>query len=90
MTTYSPDLNPMDHSVWSILEFRACTKPHNTSDSLYQSLLREWGILKPKLLFDIYRRRRPLPLLVKEASEMNLKDPLGLAKRSPDGRRKRK
>ncbi|GFS57501.1 DDE_3 domain-containing protein [Trichonephila clavipes] len=25
---YSTALNPMDYSVWSILEYRTCTKPH--------------------------------------------------------------
>ena len=24
---YSPDLNPMDYSIWSILETKACAKP---------------------------------------------------------------
>ncbi|GFY08413.1 DDE_3 domain-containing protein [Trichonephila clavipes] len=48
MTTYSPALNPMDYSVWSVLESLACTKPHKTLDSLKQVLLREWGILKVK------------------------------------------
>jgi inhibitor of nuclear factor kappa-B kinase subunit alpha len=40
---YSPDLNPMDYSVWSILEARACAKPHKNLESLRQSLLREWA-----------------------------------------------
>uniref|UniRef100_A0A914MLI1 Tc1-like transposase DDE domain-containing protein n=1 Tax=Meloidogyne incognita TaxID=6306 RepID=A0A914MLI1_MELIC len=31
---YSPDLNPMDYSVWSILESRACAKPHKSLESL--------------------------------------------------------
>ncbi|GBM01374.1 hypothetical protein AVEN_135796-1 [Araneus ventricosus] len=43
---YSPDLNPMDCSVWSILEYRACTKPHKSLDSLKQSIQREWDRLK--------------------------------------------
>ncbi|GFS65547.1 uncharacterized protein TNCV_2469301 [Trichonephila clavipes] len=38
---YTPDLNPMDYSVRSILESRACSKSHKTLDSLKQSLLRE-------------------------------------------------
>ncbi|GFW62656.1 hypothetical protein TNCV_2624191 [Trichonephila clavipes] len=46
MITYSPALNPMDYSVWSVLEYKVCTKPHKTLDSLKQSLLREWGKLK--------------------------------------------
>ncbi|GFX22488.1 hypothetical protein TNCV_2784251 [Trichonephila clavipes] len=36
----------MNYSVWSILESKAYTKPHKTLDSLKQSLLREWGVLK--------------------------------------------
>lgn len=40
---YSPDLNPMDYSVWAILEARACATPHKNLDSLRHSLLREWN-----------------------------------------------
>lgn len=39
---YSPDLNPMDYSIWSILEARACAKPHSSLESLKLSLLAEW------------------------------------------------
>jgi hypothetical protein len=39
---YSPDLNPMDYSIWSILEARDCAKPHKSLESLKQSLLQEW------------------------------------------------
>ncbi|KAI6648521.1 hypothetical protein LOD99_8153 [Oopsacas minuta] len=39
---YSPDLNPMDYSVWSILENKACSVSHNTVSSLKISLCREW------------------------------------------------
>jgi inhibitor of nuclear factor kappa-B kinase subunit alpha len=45
---YSPDLNPMDYSVWSILEARACAKPHKSLESLKQSLRREWDRLSPE------------------------------------------
>ncbi|GFY04482.1 DDE_3 domain-containing protein [Trichonephila clavipes] len=38
--------NPMDCSVWSNLESRACTKPHKTLDSLKQSFVRECDRLK--------------------------------------------
>ena len=38
----SPDLNPMDYSVWSILEEKACAKSHLNIDSLKASLQREW------------------------------------------------
>ncbi|KAI6655895.1 hypothetical protein LOD99_1629 [Oopsacas minuta] len=39
---YSPDLNPMDYSVWSILENKVCSVSHNTASSLKISLCREW------------------------------------------------
>ena len=39
---YSPDLNPMDYSVWSILEARACSKPHKNLEALKHSLTEQW------------------------------------------------
>jgi len=42
---YSPDLNPMDYSIWSILEARACAKPHKSLEALKSSLRREWDRL---------------------------------------------
>jgi ''Paired box'' domain. len=45
---YSPDLNPMDYSVWSILEARACATRHKSLESLKQSLRREWDRLSPE------------------------------------------
>lgn len=47
---YSPDLNPMDYSIWSILEARACAKRHKNVESLKQSLRREWDRLTPEEL----------------------------------------
>ena len=38
----SPDLNPMDFSIWSIFEKNACAKAHTNIESLKKSLLREW------------------------------------------------
>ena len=34
----SPDLNPMDYSVWSILEEKACAKSHYNVESLKRAL----------------------------------------------------
>ncbi|KAM8719039.1 hypothetical protein ACLKA7_011702 [Drosophila subpalustris] len=45
---YSPDLNPMDYSVWSILEARSYAKPHKSLEALKQSLLLEWDRLSPE------------------------------------------
>ena len=38
----SPDLNPMDYSIWSILEKKACSTRHNTVDSLKRALKKAW------------------------------------------------
>lgn len=39
---YSPDLNPMDYSLWSILESRACASKHKNIDALKATLTKEW------------------------------------------------
>ena len=46
----SPDLNPMDFSVWSILESKACKKIHHTVDDLKRSLCRAWNEIPQKQL----------------------------------------
>ena len=38
----SPDLNPMDYSLWCNLEARVCAKPHKSLKSLKTSLMKEW------------------------------------------------
>ena len=38
----SPDLNPMDFSLWSILEAKACSKVHRTVKDLKRSLELAW------------------------------------------------
>lgn len=38
----SPDLNPMDFSVWSILEADACASSHGSVDALKRSLEKAW------------------------------------------------
>ncbi|KAI6646054.1 hypothetical protein LOD99_9502 [Oopsacas minuta] len=45
-----PDLNHLDFSVWSILESSACSKSHNSIESLRQSLTREWAKIPQKML----------------------------------------
>ena len=39
---FSPDLNLVDYSIWSILEARICAKPHKNLVPLKQSLQRGW------------------------------------------------
>jgi hypothetical protein len=50
---YSPDLNPMDYSVWSILEAKACAKPHKTIESLKRALLKAWDEIPLETLVKI-------------------------------------
>ena len=38
----SPDLNPLDYSIWSILEEKACQKPHPNVESLKRALKKAW------------------------------------------------
>ena len=38
----SPDLKPMDFSMWSIFESRACRKPHQNTNALKIALLDKW------------------------------------------------
>jgi hypothetical protein len=52
----SPDLNPMDFSIWSILEARACANPHKSVESLINALKREWEKLDQETI-----RRRSTP-----------------------------
>ena len=47
----SPDLNPMDFCVWSVLEKNVCRNPHSTVEALKQTLKREWA----KLSMDVLR-----------------------------------
>uniref|UniRef100_A0A914BWI9 Uncharacterized protein n=1 Tax=Acrobeloides nanus TaxID=290746 RepID=A0A914BWI9_9BILA len=38
----SSDLNPLDYAVWSILEEKACQKPHPNVESLKKALKKAW------------------------------------------------
>ena len=38
----SPDLNPMDFSIWEVLDKAATYKSHKTIDSLKKSLKKAW------------------------------------------------
>lgn len=45
---YSPDLNPLDFSIWSMLESKACAKPHNSIEGLKRSLKKAWNKISIK------------------------------------------
>ena len=43
-------MNPLDFSVWSILESKVCRTPHDSLDNLKLELLREWALIPQKVL----------------------------------------
>jgi len=38
----SPDLSPMDYSIWGILQEEACSNPHQSVQALKESLIKAW------------------------------------------------
>ena len=46
----SPDLNSLDYSIWSILEKRVCSTPHQTLESLKAKLMKEWDTIPQETL----------------------------------------
>ncbi len=46
----SPDLNPMDFSLWSILEQRACAKSHKSVVALKISLKKAWAKIPKEVI----------------------------------------
>lgn len=49
----SPDLNPLDYSVWSILESKVGTKTYDNIGSLKAALVKAWDEISVDLLADI-------------------------------------
>ena len=47
---WSPDLNSLDYSIWSILEKRVCSTPHQTLESLKAKLIKEWDAIPQEML----------------------------------------
>jgi hypothetical protein len=44
---YSPDLNPLDFSVWSVLQQKVQATPHTSLAALRRSITREWNRMSP-------------------------------------------
>ena len=58
---YSPDLNPLDYSVWSVLEAKACSKRHANLESLKAFLQKAWDEIDEEYLritVDAFPKRR--------------------------------
>jgi hypothetical protein len=46
----SPDLNPLDYSIWNELKRRACVKKHETVEALKRSLQRAWNQIPQEMI----------------------------------------
>ncbi|PIC28734.1 hypothetical protein B9Z55_020552 [Caenorhabditis nigoni] len=46
----SPDLNPLDYSVWGVLQNKVCARPHANIEALKKSLTEEWDKLSVQYL----------------------------------------
>ncbi|KAK0407761.1 hypothetical protein QR680_003576 [Steinernema hermaphroditum] len=56
----SPDLNPLDFAVWSIMEQKACAVRHKSIDSLKRALEKAWDEITPEMIASIlhsFRKR---------------------------------
>jgi len=49
----SPDLNPMDYAIWSILQEKACKKPHPNVESLKRALKKAWNEITLETLIKV-------------------------------------
>lgn len=47
---YSPDINPLDYSIWSILESKACAKSHKNLELLKRDLMSAWNDIDEETL----------------------------------------
>ena len=46
----SPDLNPLDYFLWSILESEACSKPSPSIEALKLKLMKTWEKIPMKIV----------------------------------------
>ena len=56
----SPDLNPMDYSIWSILQAKACASTHTSVNALKASLCKAWDEIPQETIraaIEGFRRR---------------------------------
>ena len=46
----SPDLNPLDYSIWNKLKRRACVKKHQSVESLKRALVKAWNEIPQEMI----------------------------------------
>ncbi|KAF2353956.1 hypothetical protein FHG87_015290 [Trinorchestia longiramus] len=55
----SPDLNPLDYSVWTHIENKACKIPHNSVEELKSSGNRSWTTMRKNYSLKVCKSFRP-------------------------------
>ena len=56
----SPDINPLDYSIWAVVENEVCNKPHPSGAALQASITKAWGKMSEAFIKDTchsFRRR---------------------------------
>ena len=67
----SPDLNPLDFNIWSILEAKACAKTHGIIEGVKVSLKKTWAkIPQEKLRVSVESYRGRLERVVKAKGDI--------------------
>ncbi|KAI6656102.1 hypothetical protein LOD99_1435 [Oopsacas minuta] len=62
----SPDLNPLDYSIWGTLQSRVCATQHGNLESLRKALITEWEkILQEELPKSVQQFQGRLKAVVK-------------------------
>ncbi|QQP40351.1 Uncharacterized protein FKW44_014360 [Caligus rogercresseyi] len=60
----SPDLNPLDFSVWSVLESHACKTSHANLTSLQQAIVEAWDNLTEEYIKSCASVRRRVEAVI--------------------------
>lgn len=55
----SPDLNPLDYSIWAYVQAKACETPHPSVDSLKSSIRKAWNSMPASYITTVCSRFRP-------------------------------
>ena len=64
----SPDLNPLDYYVWSVVEKKVNEHPHNTKDSLKAAIVRVMSDMNKEQLIRACNQFQPCIEAVIDAS----------------------
>jgi hypothetical protein len=55
----SPDLNPLDFSIWAYVARKACDKPHSNLESLRDDIVAAWDSMSSEYIMLTCQRFRP-------------------------------